>query len=175
MIRSTVERRTTIEATSNNAHVDPRGYVPPMPPTTAADVHHAATVVDVVNAVRALEDSHVDGLSALSDMFITAARAQGWCREYEQTVDELNDGLSAYAGTPFEARERDYRIEGTVRVYVDVPFTQYVTADSEDNARDMFDAYDVDVDLSDHYVRVGDIDWTVDHSSADIDNVEEND
>lgn len=175
VIRPNVDRRTTIDATSNNAHVNPRGYMPPMPPADAYAVHSAATVVDVVNAVRALEDSHADGLSALSDMFITAARAQGWCHEYEQTVDELNNGLSTYAGSPFQVRERNYRVEGTVRVYVDVPWSQYVTADSEDSARDNVDLYDIDVDDYLSGMRMSDLSYTVEHSTADIDDIVEDD
>lgn len=104
------------------------------------------------NAYKALE--------IIGDRLISESDHRGWCDEFDRIIDEVNESLPGNFQLP--TRERDYEVEWTEYVTVQVSCSTTVRArnqiDAVDAARDEFDGVNT-ADIMDA-IRYGN--WEVD-------------
>lgn len=103
------------------------------------------------NMARNYEKQHIDDIHKIGKALIAEAESRGWCDQYDQFVDKLNDELNR----SLEVREHEYTIEVEykVRIQREVSGTSYDSAlellrdDVERELRAIDDAdYDFDSD-----------------------------
>lgn len=103
------------------------------------------------NMARNYEKQHIADIHKIGKALIAEAESRGWCDQYDQFVDKLNDELNR----SLEVREHEYTIEVEykVRIQREVSGTSYDSAlellrdDVERELRAIDDAdYDFDSD-----------------------------
>ena len=173
--------RTTVDPAQHMRLVDEstsanRALVPTLP-TSPREMPAGCTIADIVAAAWEHEREHERQFAALAEALRDEAEEQGWCGEYERTVERLNAAVSL-AGEPFLVRHREWDVRGSVQVTVtvSVPISTVVTANDEGDALDEASGSDWDVDeyaIADALgVSVGavrGVDWDVDRYSVEWD------
>ncbi len=113
-----------------------------------------------------LRRKYAEDMSIISERLIMEAESRGWCSEFDEIIEEVNNKLQG--PFPLDTREKDIEVEVTVRGTVWATTTVTVRAANEDKAAQMiaddpdsyFDANEV---LTDHVNGWGfdDVDWEI--------------
>jgi hypothetical protein len=113
-----------------------------------------------------LRVKYAEDMSTISQRLIEEAENRGWCREFDDIIDEVNNKL--VGPFPLDTREQDIEVEVTIRATVYATQTVTVRARDEDQAAEFLaddpDSYlDMNDVLSDHVSNWGfeDIDWEI--------------
>lgn len=101
------------------------------------------------NMARNYEKQHIDDIHKIGKALIAEAESRGWCDQYDQFVDKLNDELNR----SLEVREHEYTIEVEykVRIQREVAGTSYDSALEllrEDVERELRAIDDADYDFN---------------------------
>jgi hypothetical protein len=139
----------------------------PAPAEEPAEEKVDLTQLALDNLKKMWEDlraNYAKDMETISQRLIEEAENRGWCREFDDIIDEVNDKL--VGPCRLDTREQDIEIEVTVRSTVYATTTVIVRARDEDQAAQFLadepDSYfDMNDVLSDHVSNWGfeDIDW----------------